>query len=248
MTGARSGLWDFVETLQAAPALADVGDAFTSAVDRLGFLRVGMLSVVDPLNPGPRGVSIVKNQDDWIAHYSEEGYYRIDPIQQAAQRRATPFTWSEPGFRDGMTSVQLTMMQELDDAMLGDGMFIPLRMPGELPAGCALFLGDDDISPESYAIGHSMAVFAHAAACRHLKNTVPAQAAPPKLTARERECLVLAARGKSDWEIGRLLNLSERTIHHAIERAKRRLGVATRVQAVVRAIHLGEISTSETAD
>lgn len=56
------------------------------------------------------------------------------------------------------------------------------------------------------------------------------------LTPRERECLVLVARGKSDWAIGRILGISERTVHNLVERAKRRLGVSGRTQAVVRAL------------
>jgi DNA-binding CsgD family transcriptional regulator len=224
-----------------------VAKTFIAAMTGLGFDRLGLLSVVDPLNPGPRGVAIVHNQAEWIAHYSAEGYYRIDPIHQRAQRQATPFTWSTPNFRDGLDPLQLRMMDELGEAKLGDGVVIPLRTPGELPAACALFTASNDVALDGYHVAHSMTVFAHAAACRLLREAAP-EADAPKLTVRERECLVLAARGKSDWEIGRLLNLSERTIHHAIERAKRRLGVATRVQAIVRAIHLGEITTNDVAN
>jgi LuxR family transcriptional regulator, quorum-sensing system regulator CciR len=56
------------------------------------------------------------------------------------------------------------------------------------------------------------------------------------LTRRERQCLELAAQGKSDWVAGRILGISERTVHNHIEHAKRRLGVATRVQAIVHAL------------
>jgi DNA-binding CsgD family transcriptional regulator len=56
------------------------------------------------------------------------------------------------------------------------------------------------------------------------------------LTRHERQCLELAAQGKSDWVAGRILGISERTVHNHIEHAKRRLGVATRVQAIVHAL------------
>lgn len=248
MASPRAALWDFVETLDECKTVDRVGTTYVAAMTKLGFDRLGMLSVVDPLNPGPRGVSIVHNQAEWIARYSDQAYHRIDPVQRLAQRRATPFSWTEPGFRDRLDTAQTRMMDEFAEAKLGDGVVIPLHTPGELPASCALFTSGQDVSVESYRIAHSMTVFTHAAACRALREAAAPEAAQPKLTARERECLILAARGKSDWEIGRLLNLSERTIHHAIERAKRRLGVATRVQAIVRAIHLGEISTSDAVD
>lgn len=56
---------------------------------------------------------------------------------------------------------------------------------------------------------------------------------PRALTPRQRDCVVLVARGKSDWEIGRLLGISESTVHKHVEDAKRRYGVTTRIQLVV---------------
>jgi DNA-binding CsgD family transcriptional regulator len=62
------------------------------------------------------------------------------------------------------------------------------------------------------------------------------------LSERERQCLELAAQGKDDWSIGSLLCISERTAHNHIERAKRRLGVCTRVQVIVHALNDGQIA------
>ncbi len=66
-----------------------------------------------------------------------------------------------------------------------------------------------------------------------------------RLSKRERQCLLLAAQGKSDWAIAEMLDLSDRTVHHAIERAKNKYGVVTRVQAVVYAIAEGEFSAED---
>jgi DNA-binding CsgD family transcriptional regulator len=67
----------------------------------------------------------------------------------------------------------------------------------------------------------------------------------PVLSARERQCLELAAYGKSDWEISQLLGISEHTVHKHVEAAKRRLGVSTRVQAIVWAAQRLEISLGD---
>jgi DNA-binding CsgD family transcriptional regulator len=63
----------------------------------------------------------------------------------------------------------------------------------------------------------------------------------PPLSERERECLSWVATGKSDWEIGEILSISEKTANAHIERAKTKLGVPTRMQAVVMALHAGAI-------
>jgi DNA-binding CsgD family transcriptional regulator len=56
------------------------------------------------------------------------------------------------------------------------------------------------------------------------------------LTPRQQEALHWAAQGKSDWEIGEILMISDQTVHRHIENAKRKYGVATRQQAVLEAI------------
>ena len=62
------------------------------------------------------------------------------------------------------------------------------------------------------------------------------------VTARESEVLAWVAAGKSDWAIGRLLNISGKTVNFHVENAKRKFGVATRVQAVIVAMRAGIIS------
>lgn len=64
----------------------------------------------------------------------------------------------------------------------------------------------------------------------------------PRVTARESEVLSWVAVGKSDWAIGRLLNISGKTVNFHVENAKRKFGVATRVQAVIVAMRSGIIS------
>jgi DNA-binding CsgD family transcriptional regulator len=49
------------------------------------------------------------------------------------------------------------------------------------------------------------------------------------------------AAGKSDWAIGRILNISDKTVNFHIENAKRKLGVGTRLEAVVVALRKGVI-------
>jgi DNA-binding NarL/FixJ family response regulator len=52
---------------------------------------------------------------------------------------------------------------------------------------------------------------------------------------REVETLTWAARGKTFWEIGQILGLSKRTVEFHLENARRKLGVATRTQALIKA-------------
>jgi DNA-binding response OmpR family regulator len=55
------------------------------------------------------------------------------------------------------------------------------------------------------------------------------------LREREVEALTWAARGKTFAEIGTILSLSKRTVEFHLENARRKLGVATRTQALIKA-------------
>jgi DNA-binding response OmpR family regulator len=55
------------------------------------------------------------------------------------------------------------------------------------------------------------------------------------LREREVETLTWAARGKTFEEIGTILSLSKRTVEFHLENARRKLGVATRTQALIKA-------------
>jgi len=73
----------------------------------------------------------------------------------------------------------------------------------------------------------------------------PARAEPAtsvRLTDREVEALTWSARGKSSTDIAVLMRVSERTVNFHIDNAIRKLGVATRIQAAVKAALSGLIA------
>ena len=63
-----------------------------------------------------------------------------------------------------------------------------------------------------------------------------------RVTPRESEILAWVAAGKSDWAIGRILNISGKTVNFHVENVKRKLGAGTRIQAVVAAMRIGLIA------
>jgi len=64
---------------------------------------------------------------------------------------------------------------------------------------------------------------------------------PIELPPRELQCLQWCSEGKTNWEIGRILGISERTVEHHIGSAVRRLGCTSRVQGVALALRVGLI-------
>ncbi len=64
---------------------------------------------------------------------------------------------------------------------------------------------------------------------------------PLPFTPREIEVIGWVAKGKSDWQTGQILMISRKTVNYHVERAKRKLKVATRLQVVIAATRYGLI-------
>lgn len=59
------------------------------------------------------------------------------------------------------------------------------------------------------------------------------------LTERELTCLRWAAVGKTSWEMGAILGLTERTVNFHVQNACRKLGVHSRQAAITSALRAG---------
>lgn len=212
--------------------------AFGKAMQTLGFKHYACCSHVDPLNPPAGAVVLHDYPPKWVELFSRHGLHHIDPAFQYAGRMAVPFFWDDPAFLAGLDPTQRAVLAEAHAAGLKCGYTIPIHAPGVLPASCTVIPDYGPIDAMSYNAAHLMAVYLHAAAAGSGR---PIEC-HSRLSPRERQCLELAAQGKSDWVIGRVLGISERTAHNHLERAKRRLGVASRTQAVVEALFAHLIS------
>jgi DNA-binding CsgD family transcriptional regulator len=58
------------------------------------------------------------------------------------------------------------------------------------------------------------------------------------MTPRERECLKWSADGKTAWEIGQILSITERTVVFHMNNVIQKLGASNKIQAIVRAVSL----------
>ena len=246
MGGYRQGVWEFAHRCAKATNVEQIAAEFLAESKRLGFEHVALCSHVDPLEPPSGAVTIFEYPQDWLAYFSDQGFDRYDPVFQEASRRTTPFAWDDPSFLQGLNEMQRKILAEGADAGLANGITVPIKISGALPASCSIVANQDGVDPLSYPAAHSLAVLAHENARRVLGDESSETSAV--LSPRERECLVWVARGKSDWTIGKLVGLSESGVHNAIERAKKRLGVASRTQAVVRAMLSGQLHPFEVAD
>lgn len=246
MMASRRVALEFIEACRSVRDVTELRALLFREMATLGYAYVACCSHVDPLRP-PRGaVNMINYPEAWLRRFSEENFALEDPIFLAARQSATPFFWNDVPRRRYLTPRQRAILRDAASVGLQHGFTIPLHAPGALPASCSLVPGPDGVDPLQIPAVFLMSVYAHDTARALLLDEAETDARA--LSPRERQCLSLAGAGKSDWMIGAMLGIAPRTVHNAIERAKKRYGVAFRVQAVVRALLDGQISLDDLAD
>ena len=134
--------------------------------------------------------------------------------------------------------------QLLEAAAEGGDVFVVPVGNGSTTLGLVVFAGGAiDLTPLARAI---LFVAAYAALTQAFdlagKPAQTAKRAPGSLTDREAECLRWLSVGKSDSEISIILGISPRTVRFHIDNAKVKLGAATRIQAVAKALREATIA------
>lgn len=241
----------FVEHCEnATPASVLVGK-FQSALEHMGFRHFACCSHVNPRHPPQHAVVVHNYPTAWARSYAERNIHECDPVFLRAEREILPFSWDAPDFRAPLTPPQRSLMQEAGSIGIAHGYTVPIHLPwaaGALRASCSVVPDSTSIDNRAYRAVQVMSMYLYASVGyqKDLRTSRDvAMRDGPTLSARERQCLELAAYGKSDWEISQRLHISEHTVHKHVEAAKRRLGVSTRMQAVVWAVQRREISLGD---
>lgn len=237
-------LAEFVEASQQAATVDDlrsllVEEARAHGFDYTVYCQVSRYQASgDPASLVP--VSTLP--DVWVSHYVRNGYSDIDPVIHRARHTSRPFLWRDVWSGD-LLRKQAALREE--SAMLGlrHGVAVPLFGP----AGHAALLSVSGADAEAErpevaramgAVGAQFQIAYQDLADPEAEDPVP-DLVP--LTPREREVLLWTARGKSNWDIGQILSISESAVNFHITNAMRKLEANSRVMAVLKAIRHGLI-------
>jgi LuxR family quorum sensing-dependent transcriptional regulator len=172
----------------------------------------------------------------WFDRYNSEGHFRVDGVCLHAARTLRPFAWSEIPGELRETEGTRRVAGEAEAFGIRTGFVVPM------------------LSLDHWQSAISFASSARAAEMSELERAqlitmatvtgVSVQAIaldqqqranPVHLTDREREVLLWFQSGKSAWEIGEILGISERTANKHAASARQKFGVATTRQAAAEA-------------
>ena len=225
--------------LNECTSVAQIQDALGAICVRLGF--DGFLFSGRYQTGGTRYVEhIASNYSDaWRRRYDEHDLNQADPTFAHARTSLSPLVWSE---RMYATPAQRAYHQEALQHGLAEGATFPVHGRNGDVARLNLSLARSDAASRSHVRsmlmwGALLATMTHEATGRVVRQR--SLAALPALTRRETEVLDWIAAGKSNWEISRLVEISEHGVSHHVRNILLKFEVGCRHQAVAKAIAFG---------
>jgi DNA-binding CsgD family transcriptional regulator len=222
-------------------------DDFRSEVVRfskaLGFNTVSAMAVVDHTVGRSEFVSIDNAPPGYAEAINDVPSMRRDPVMQHCRRHSVPIIWDQATYLS-------QGLGELWEEQARFGYRTGIAMALHLPEGRHFAMGVERDQPlptdgaeltRLVADLQLFAVHAQDAALRVL-SPAPLQTDRPSLTPRELEALRWTMEGKTAWEVGAILGISERTAVLHVTNAMHKLDCASKHQAVLKALRLGLIS------
>jgi LuxR family quorum-sensing system transcriptional regulator CciR len=132
-------------------------------------------------------------------------------------------------------------MNEAAETGLKNGVSVPLHGPWGRVAVVSFASPFNDMHPKAQLDRLGALASQFHVAFTSLGGGVRRDLRTVDLSPREKDCLRWTAQGKSSWDIGMILTISENTVNFHVKNAIRKLDATNRIVAVVKAIRLGLI-------
>jgi DNA-binding CsgD family transcriptional regulator len=230
-------------SIMEAKSIDDFRGQIVQFANGLGFQYVSAMTVVDHSLTRSDFVTVDNMPNDFgNAGASAADSQRRDPVMQHCKRGAVPIVWDQETYlRNGAV--------DLWEEQAAFGYRTGIALALHLPEGRHFMLGvdrDQHLPRQPGELTRMVAdlqLFAVHAQDTALRLFVPAEqlVETPSLTPRELEALRWTMEGKTAWEVGSILGISERTAVLHIQNAMRKLGSVNKHQAVLKALRLGLI-------
>lgn len=240
-------LIDFLSRLDATP---DSGDAWAETVAfmrNLGALHVAQVMIFtgEPTVAADSDACIYRATMDeqWMADYLPRDILRWSPVALHCAEHVTPCPLGVEmiDLMRNLTPEGVDIVRFSAEAGIRSGVCFPVRDPALGAWGGVAFatgLPRHEFQALMKAIGHVVQVAALCADIRIRELAMRDSARSVRLTARERECLLWLTEGLRPSAIAERLGVKRVTVDLHIANARRKLGAATREQAVANALTL----------
>ncbi len=217
-------------------------DEVVRFTQKLGFETVSAITVIDYGVNKSEFITVDNTPANYVEPYADPSSYRRDPVMQHCKKQSVPIIWDQQTYTASGAG-------DLWEQQAGFGYRTGIAMALHMPEGRHFLLGVDRDQPlpddvdELQRIVADLQLFAVHAQDAAIRLLVPLAMQPerPALTPRELEALRWTFEGKTAWEVGAVLGISERTAVLHVSNAMHKLGCNSKHQAVLKALRLGLI-------
>lgn len=232
--------FDTIDALARLNSVELIAAELISALPRLGFANfVFRETPVQTGNAQPIYI-VDRSPPGWREAYVAEGLYKTDHVVRYGRTATQPFEFEAAPYRAEEEAAACKYLSAAASYANGrKGVVVPTPSWRTRCAASAVLRRDHDADPAAIQTAEMMLLYA---AYRLRAIISPEEASdPPRLSPREREALQWTAMGKTAWEIGEILHISEGVVNKFIANAMTKLDAVSKPQAVAKAIRFGEI-------
>lgn len=201
---------------------------FHSSLLEIGFSSFDLMRIRAPSAHITSRLICSTGPDDWV-DYNLKNQHRLDPLAQELFRTYRPFSWDDIERSGDASQVLLNELRRRQRWGIKNGFIVPM-FGGWRPCAYITIVSNSMISVRQRNVLWEASVLFYQ---RYAALGIDKLREPNPLSEPELACLRLVAAGNSDWQIGAILGLSAKTANYRVESAKRKLNLATRIQAVV---------------
>ncbi len=174
---------------------------------------------------------------DWQQCYQERNFLEVDPTVQHGLRSTLPLLWSPDVFAN---------TPELWEEARAHGLHFGWAQAARDASGTVGMLtlarSNDQLTQNEFEANRYKMSWLAQVMHVGMSSLLTPKLAPESgvlLTSREREVLRWTAEGKTAYEVGQILAVSERTVNFHINNVVAKLGASNKIQAAVKAASLG---------
>jgi LuxR family quorum-sensing system transcriptional regulator CciR len=246
--GNRTAFARSLEVMAAATGPDDLADILGRITAEMGYDFFALTHHVDLQGAPSSTIRLHNYPARWVDYFDRNGLAAADPVHRASQRTAIGFAWHHVPHLIPLTREDRRILALATDHGIGEGFTIPVNVPGEATGSCSFAtIRGRPLPHRSLTLAQLIGAVAFEGARRIWQVRAPQRGGVARLTDRQRDCLIWAARGKSDWEISVILGISEETVAQHIRQACERYGVQKRTSLIIHALFDGTISFADIA-
>lgn len=224
----------------------ELAGILATVTKHLGFEYFALTHHIDIAKASATSIRLHNYPEQWVEYYDAAALGVSDPVHRASHVTSVGFSWSALPSMIHLTPEDQRVLTLGRAQGIGTGFTVPANVPGEARGSCSFASSSDDAATRAaLSLAQLTGAFAFETA-RKLYVTRPVGGSfGPTLTDRQRDCVLWVARGKSDWEISRILGISEETVTRHLKHARERYGVQKRTLLAIRAVFDGSLSFTD---